>query len=58
MTLQDFIDANREELIGCIQGATGNDAVPDNDEIEMWICNDEGLYNWAKSEVDENREDF
>ena len=43
MTMREFIKKNREELTECT-GAT-NDA-----EREQWILNDEGLYNWARSE--------
>lgn len=28
----------------------GSCSNPDDDEIEEWVNNDEGLYNWAKSE--------
>lgn len=40
-SMRDFIRENREELTR-LTGAT-NDR-----EREMWIANDEGLYNWAR----------
>lgn len=48
--MQDFIDQNRGELVKAIQRAAGPNARVDDDEIEMWINNDEGLYQWAQSE--------
>jgi hypothetical protein len=45
-TIQQFIEENREELTEYID--TGHpDYEIDDDEIEMWIMNDEWLYNWA-----------
>lgn len=49
MTLQEFIEDNREELDRCIRGACPNIGPIDDDERELWIANDEGLYNWARS---------
>ena len=49
MTLQTFIKENREDLDRIIQeiapGAPKND-----NERRLWILNDEGIYNWARSE--------
>ena len=49
MTMQEFIKQNRDELDMCIQqacpGANKNDT-----ERRLWVLNDEGLYNWARSE--------
>lgn len=49
MTMREFIRQNREELDEAIRrvcpGAAQND-----DERELWILNDEGLYNWARGE--------
>jgi len=48
-TLAKFIQDNRGHLDNYIQskvpGAPRND-----EERRLWILNDEGLYNWAKSE--------
>jgi hypothetical protein len=53
MTLQEFIDENRGELDACIRNVCGPNHDIDDEEREMWINNDEGLYNWAvKSGVD------
>ncbi len=50
MTLRQFIKDNRKELDECIDRACpGNDRHND-DERRLWILNDEGLYNWARSE--------
>jgi len=51
MTLQEFIDDNRAELDSGIRAAIGQPNFDlDDDERELWIMNDEGLYNWALSE--------
>ena len=50
MTLRDFIKENKEELDECILRVCSNiGSLNDNDRRE-WIMNDEGLYNWARSE--------
>jgi hypothetical protein len=57
MDMQEFIDNNRTKLSNIIWNTSPN--IPlDDDELEMWINNDEGLYLWAKSEgvVDEEEE--
>ena len=50
MRLRDFIKENREELDRCITRACPNVGRLNDKEREMWILNDEGLYNWARSE--------
>ena len=51
MTMRDFIKNNRSELDACIERATNNNHNYRNDEERrLWIENDEGLYNWARSE--------
>ena len=49
MTLNQFIKENREELDECIQKACPG-APRSDSERRLWILNDEGLYNWARSE--------
>ena len=49
MKLQDFIKDNREELHNCIDNIYMDHPRNDN-EIRLWILNDEGLYDWARSE--------
>lgn len=48
MTMQEFIDEHRGEIADGIRRATGQNTQPDDEEIEQWIENDEGLYNWAE----------
>lgn len=50
MTLKDFILKNREELDVAIEGACPNVGKITNEERRLWILNDEGLYQWARSE--------
>ena len=63
MTLRQFIREHRSEIDICINmtiyrydGNGGRGTIPDpppkrNDEVRGdWIANDEGLYNWARSE--------
>ena len=63
MTMTEFIRLNRTGLDHAINGALyrhdgrgGRGVIPDpppkrNDsERRNWIINDEGLYNWARSE--------
>ena len=49
MNLQQFIKTNKSELDLCIKNVCP-DICLNNDERRLWILNDEGLYNWAKSE--------
>ena len=52
MKIRDFIKENRTELDECINRALNNpEGTKQNDEARRdWIMNDEGLYNWARSE--------
>lgn len=52
MTLQGFIKAHRKELDAAIAQALKLDKNPrpNDEERRLWILNDEGLYNWARSE--------
>ena len=51
-TLTQFIKENRQEIDKAIARAIGRDENPykNDQERRLWILNDEGLYNWAKSE--------
>ncbi len=49
MTLKDFIKNNKEELDECIKRACPGVRL-NYEERRLWILNDEGLYNWARSE--------
>lgn len=51
-TLNQFIKNNRQELDEAIARAIGRDKnpYPNDQERRQWILNDEGFYNWAKSE--------
>lgn len=44
-TLREFIREHREEIDQLTKSSIHND-----EERRQWILNDEGLYNWAKSE--------
>lgn len=48
MSMEQFINDNLAELQASIKNVLGH--YPDVDDIENWILNDEGLYNWARSE--------
>lgn len=52
MTLQQFIRDNRQELDAAIARALNEDRNPraNDSERRLWVLNDEGLYNWARSE--------
>ena len=52
MTMQEFIYRNRDELDRLIAVALRMSRNPRTNDIERkyWIMNDEGLYQWAKSE--------
>lgn len=49
-SIHDFIRAHREELDAAILRACPNAGRIDDAERRLWILNDEGLYNWARSE--------
>jgi len=58
MTLSEFIAENRGEIDDAVRNVCGPNHDIDDDEREMWVMNDEGLYNWARAEgVDEDAED-
>ena len=53
-SMREFIRENREELDRAINSAIGScegqhSRLNDSDRRD-WIMNDEGLYNWARSE--------
>ena len=63
MRMRDFVRENREEIDRAINsvlyrwdGDGGRGTVPDpppkrnDEERELWILNDEGLYLWARRE--------
>jgi len=49
ISLSQFIRDNREEIDAAIQSVVPGAAKNDN-ERRLWVLNDEGLYNWARSE--------
>jgi len=49
-TLAKFIERYRSELTRMIRTSVPNLGALDDDDIEQWIANDEGLYQWALSE--------
>lgn len=48
MTLKQFINENKNEIDTAIRRRVP-DARIDDHERRLWILNDEGLYNWARS---------
>jgi hypothetical protein len=50
ISLREWIKENRAELDTCIRRACPNLARLDDAERRQWVLNDEGLYNWARSE--------
>lgn len=51
MGMRAFIRKNRAELDAAIRAALRRSDYRLNDrEREMWVLNDEGLYQWAKAE--------
>lgn len=49
MTLRDFIKQNKDEIDTYIKSVVPENKLNDK-ERQLWIMNDEGLYNWAKAE--------
>ena len=51
MTLTQFIKEHRQELDEAIDRAlNGNHNLKNDNERRLWVLNDEGLYDWARSE--------
>ena len=51
LSLRAFVKLNREELSKAIVRVVPNIKQPISlSELELWVANDEGLYNWARSE--------
>ncbi len=52
MQMRQFIRENRSALDECIDRALGNDEAQgrNDEERELWVLNDESLYNWARAE--------
>jgi hypothetical protein len=50
INLREWIKTNRAGLDMCIRRVCPNLARLNDAERRLWILNDEGLYNWAKSE--------
>lgn len=51
-SIREFIKDNRSEIDAAIARALRMDhnPRPNDEERRLWILNDEGLYNWARSE--------
>lgn len=49
MSKRDFIRKNRARIDEVINAKGATIEINDK-EREMWVLNDEGLYNWARSE--------
>ena len=50
MTMQRFIRKHRKELDEAIKARCPNCGKLNDEDREEWIANDEGLYNWARSQ--------
>ena len=50
ISLREWIKLNRKELDECINRVSLSTKRND-DERRLWVLNDEGLYNWARSEA-------
>lgn len=50
MTLRQFIRQYRQEIDMTIKSLNPNQNIWNDRERELWILNDESLYNWARSE--------
>ena len=48
MTLEDYIAENCEAIDEVIRFIAGPETPIDDEERELWIMNDEGLYNMAQ----------
>ena len=48
-SLSSWIKQNRESIDAAIRNVVPNARI-DDAERRMWVLNDEGLYNWAKSD--------
>jgi hypothetical protein len=49
MSMGEFIRQNREEIDRYIRDQVEIEGLAD-EERRLWVLNDEGLYNWARSE--------
>ena len=57
-TMTEFIRENEADIDAAIRNVWP-EAQLDDDEREMWIVNDEGLYTWAQDAgVDELQDDY
>ncbi|MFA5936514.1 MAG: hypothetical protein WC822_01405 [Candidatus Paceibacterota bacterium] len=50
MSMREFIRQHRKELDEYIRKPGSNIGSLNDKEREMWVLNDEGLYNWARQE--------
>lgn len=51
MSLKRFIKENRKAIDQAIAQSYGDNCMPTNDEQrQLWVINDSGLYQWARSE--------
>jgi hypothetical protein len=49
MTLREFIRTHRTEIDEAIKRVCSNCRLNDDERLQ-WVLNDEGLYQWARSE--------
>jgi len=48
--MRTFIRRNRKEIDAAIRSMCDNCGRLNDEERTQWVLNDEGLYNWARSE--------
>lgn len=58
MTRKEFIKKNRAEIDAAIIRACGEGARLNDQERALWLDNDEGLYQWERSERRANRKGY
>ena len=50
MSIKEWIKKNKKELDAHIHSQLGHGEPLNNKDREEWMLNDEGLYNWARSD--------
>jgi hypothetical protein len=56
ISLERFVKDHRGEIVQAVLRACSNPPELDDEELALWVMNDEGLYSWAKHEGMEENE--